>query len=362
MDMLHIVKRYLCTALVAALPLLFAACGEGMFDYEADCIVTHQMRFRYEMNLKWADAFPAEVHSVNLYAFDRNGRFVKAFAEHGEALAQPGYAMDLDLPVGDYKFVAWCGLVNEGAAAESFTVPQPVAGVTTLEELTCALNTASSQARAAATSESRLYFLYHGYSEETLVDHHDGTHYEYTMYLTKDTNHIRIILQELSDYYEEMKPGDYAFRIESANGLMGYDNALLGDEVVTYRPWSQVSDQVGVGKVDVTNGSLTYVKGVVADLSTCRMMAAQQDEMMLTIVDNTTPDQTVIARVPIIQYALLSRSYYEMAYGHTMTDQEFLDREDEYVFTFFLYKNRWLDSFIDIHSWRIVLHDYDVGS
>ena len=30
--------------------------------------------------------------------------------------------------------------------------------------------------------------------------------------------------------------------------------------------------------------------------------------------------------------------------------------------TFFLFNRRWLDAYIDIHQWRIVVHDYDVGS
>ena len=68
-----------------------------------------------------------------------------------------------------------------------------------------------------------------------------------------------------------------------------------------------------------------------------------------------------IASVPIIQYALLSKEYYETAYGHKMTDQEFLDREDEYILTFFLDENmKWISSVIMIQSWRIVLHDYDI--
>ena len=179
------------------------------------------------------------------------------------------------------------------------------------------------------------------------------------MHLTKDTNHIRIILHELSGD-GIIDAGDYDFSIEAANDLMAYDNTLLGDTRVTYLPWAQFSDQIGVGKIDVTDGSLQYVKGAIADLSVGRMMEAHQNDMMLTI---TGSEGNQIARVPLLQYALMSREYYEMAYGHTMPDQEFLDRQDEYVFTFFLdASQRWSEMHINILSWRVVVHNYGADS
>lgn len=319
----------------------------------------YKLRFVYDMNLKWADAFPSEVKSVNLYVFDKDNIFVKEYREAGEVLSVPGYEMELDLPAGDYHFVAWCGLENEGAMQESFTVTQPQPGVTSMSELICSLNLAYTKADSdPEISDNRLYFLYHGYMEANLPDANDGGEYTYTMYLTKDTNHIRIILQELSSD-EDMKAEDYDIKIEAANGVMAYNNDLLGNAVITYKPWSITADYVGVGRVDL-DGGIKYVKGVVADLSTGRMMASQKDTFMLTVT-RKSDGQTIIARVPVIQYALLSRQYYEMAYGHTMTEQQFLDREDEYVMTFFLEKGKWISSYIDILQWRIVIGEYDLG-
>ena len=358
MDILKTVKTGTLAIFAAMLTLLFTSCDSLMFDDEGDCVVKYKMMFRYNMNLKWADAFPSEVKSVNLYVFDSNGVFVKEYTAQGEALSRPGYYMDLDLPAGDYKFVAWCGLRNEGAKTESFTVPQPVAGITTVDELTCSLNT--RQSGNEIYSDTRLYFLYHGSLEANLPDSQDGQEYVYLMDLTKDTNHIRIILQELSSE-EGLNADDYEICIEDANGLMAHDNALIGDTKITYLPWAQQPDEVGVGKVDVTDGtSIKYVKGLVADLSVARLMATHRNDLMLTIRSSQLEDRKIIARVPLIQYALMSKEYYEMAYGHAMTDQEFLDREDEYVMTFFLYQNKWMDAYIDIHSWRVVLSEYDV--
>jgi hypothetical protein len=53
---------------MAAAPLV--SCDNQIFDYEEDCSVTYQVKFKYDMNMKYADAFAHEVTSVNLYAFD----------------------------------------------------------------------------------------------------------------------------------------------------------------------------------------------------------------------------------------------------------------------------------------------------
>ncbi|MCH5245874.1 MAG: FimB/Mfa2 family fimbrial subunit [Muribaculaceae bacterium] len=358
------IKTFIAAALTAILSFSTTSC-EDFFDYEGDCDVVHKVRFVYDRNLKWADAFPSEVKSVNLYVYDSQGVFVKKYTGKGNELSNPDYNITLDLPVGSYSLVAWCGLENEGATEESFTVPEPVAGESRIEELTCILNTQNAPVTRAdgddtmPTSDKRLHFLYHGILDITLEDNHDGKEYVYTINLTKDTNHIRIILQELSND-EGLKADDYEISLEAANGLMAYNNELLGNTTIKFKPWDQQSDIIGVGRPEADNNDIRFVKGLVADLSVGRMMASQLNDMMLTIRDAETKE-TIIARVPIIQYALLSRPYYEMAYGHQMDDQEFLDREDEYVMTFFLYQNRWIDSYIDILQWRIVLHDYDLG-
>ena len=83
---------------------------------------------------------------------------------------------------------------------------------------------------------------------------------------------------------------------------------------------------------------------------------------MLTLGVFGTSSQTVGLKTNLIDYALLAKDYYEEAYGHEMSDPEFLDREDDYVFTLFLDKNnKWSQTSIYIHSWRVVLHhDYEI--
>ena len=338
--------------------LMMTSCNNPVLDYEGDCDVHYYLQFVYDMNLKWADAFPSEVNSVNLYAFNDKGVFVKEFLGRGEALSKAGYTMELDLDPGHYQLVAWCGLYNDGKEMTSFSVPTPIPGVTTIEELTCSLNT-ESNSEYKVYSDKRLYFMYHGNMDVELPDSQDGTDHYYTMYLTKDTNHIRIILQQLSA--ESMDPSQFSFNIIDSNGELAFNNALIGETEVNYFQWACTSAQAGVTQKDLQgNNELVMVDGVMADLSVSRMMADHDKEFFLTVT-NTKNNEEIITRVPIIQYSLLSKEYYEMAYNHSMSDQEFLDREDEYVLTFFLDQNlRWVSSAIYIHSWRIVLNNKEL--
>ena len=61
--------------------------------------------------------------------------------------------------------------------------------------------------------------------------------------------------------------------------------------------------------------------------------------------------------IPVIDYCLLVKGHYDRA----MTDQEYLDRQDEYSMVFFLdANNRWLAQQIYINSWRVILNNTEI--
>lgn len=337
-----------------------SSCNSIIYDDEGECSVTYRVKFRYDLNMKWADAFVHEVKSVHLYAFDNNGTLVWQNAEKGDALTAEGYAMTLALPAGDYHLVAWCGLENEGERKESFSVPAVQTGETRLEELCCMLN--RQHEASGAYSQELLYPLFHGMLDVSLPANDDGGEYTYTIPLTKDTNHIRIILQHLSG--EPVDEKDFTFRIEEKNGLMGYDNTLLADEMITYRAYNTRSGTAGLGIEDYPEAgsrpnvktlrtkTQTSVSVAIADLSIARLTKGRKTYLTVEKAE----DGSTVARIPLTDYALLLKD----GYGYDMTDQEYLDREDEYSLTFFLDQNRsWIGTSIIINSWKLVLDDID---
>ncbi len=351
---LRICKVFLL--LMACLSLY--SCDSVIYDDEGDCEVVYKIRFRYDMNLKWADAFANEVKSINLCAFDQNGVLQWQRTESGEELAREGYAMTVQLLPGKYHLIAWCGLVNDGSRAESFNVPPMTVGVSTQDELIASLNHTLTD-EGHRLSNTHLWSLFHGTTDLEVVsdDLADGGEIVKTISLTKDTNHIRVVLQHLSA--EDLDVDDFDFKIEADNGMLDHHNNVVPDCKILYSTWATKSGQAGVGKED--SRSVIMVNGAIADLTVNRMMAEHKDEMMLSIYDKKKG--TRIAHIPVIHYALLSKDYYEEAYGHKMSDQEFLDREDDYVMTLFLDDDhKWLSSQILIHSWAVVLSNIDLNS
>ena len=311
-------------------------------EEDQDCAL--YVRFKYDMNMNFADAFQNAVNSVTLYAF-KDGVLAYQGTEEGELLKQNGYRMRIDeIPYREkhkYDYITWAGEPDN----ESFTIPVLTVGKSTKEDLFCQLNRAGN-----GVVSTDLEDLFHGmtngqdYSRSASSAAGD----EVVIPLTKNTNNIRIVLQHLSG-----KPVDVNklnFTITDKNGLMNYDNMLLGEDVITYKAWHKAQGSAGIGEQQ--EGVITEVNLALADLTVARLMA---DEEPILVVTND--EEEMVIHIPLVDYALL---YKRLRY-EDMPDQEFLDRQDEYNMTFFLDENyRWINQFIYINSWKVVLQESEL--
>lgn len=319
---------------VAALALCalgLCACDSVIYDGEGDCSVRYLVKFRYDYNMKYADAFAHEVERVTLYLLDGGGNVVWQGSESGDALARDGYAMEVDVAPGQYSLLAWCGTDNLG----SFTVPS----ASTAAGLTCTLGRshASDGTAYVGTDIDRLF---HGYVEAQDFPDEAGT-YTYTVPLVKNTNSVRVVLQHLSG--EPVDKDRFTFAIKDSNGSMDWDNSLLDDEEITYYAWHTEAGTAGVGEDGYTGYS-----AAIAELTVPRLVTTHRPVM--TITDSATGE--TVFRYPLNDLALLVKGYYNSG----MDDQEYLDRQDEYDMVFFLdERDRWMDSYIYINSWKVVL-------
>ena len=339
--------------MIGAIALALCGCHNPVFDDEGDCEVTYGLRFVYEKNLDWADAFPTLVNRVDLYAFDSNGVFVKEYQLTGAEVFQPGYTMTLDLQPGDYTLVAWAALETGVTLENGFNIPQMTKGVSTLNDLTCTVKT-ESNAEYSAYSNLRLPFLYNGNLSVNLPDSQDGADYYYTMYLTKDTNHVRAMVQKIGS---DITAEEVEVVITAPDETMAWNNELIGNNDVTYLAWDIQNDELGEAGNEGTENIYT---GVVADLMTGRFTDKMLNSAYLSVINTETEE--LMFKVPVVQYALMGKQYYETAYGKMMTDQEYLDRQSEYVMTFFVDKGLNLQyTVLDVLSWRVVIRNYDVG-
>ena len=329
---------------MVAAALASSSCENGLiFEGEGDCGIYYRIRFKYDYNIKFADAFANEVNSVALYVFDENDILVEEIATTDkDALSSGTFEIPIELEPGSYTLLAWGGLMDE----ESFDMlADTKTGVTKLEELQVRMHRQYEDGKAKVSED--LLPLYHG-SLSLEVKDVPGTYTE-TMSLMKNTNVIRVLLHEISGH--DIDAEKFIFEINDDNGLYGWDNALLDDEMITYSAWSQSTGTAEMSDVEVK--AVTSATVALAELTIGRMRAG--DSPVLHIRSRETGED--VFRIPVADYALLVKGNYREKMG----DQEYLDRQDEYTMTFFLDGGEWVSSVIYINSWRVVLNNTELN-
>ena len=61
---------------LAVLGMTMVSCSNILDEEMVDCSVEYRVKFKYDHNMKFADAFANEVRSVTLYSFDQDGNIV----------------------------------------------------------------------------------------------------------------------------------------------------------------------------------------------------------------------------------------------------------------------------------------------
>lgn len=317
-----------------------SSCKEGfIYEGEGDCGTYYNIEFKYDYNMKFADAFANEVKSVALYVYDSNDTLVEAITESDEAkLKTDNFSIPLELESGKYELVAWAGILDE----ESFDLLADVkVGQTKKQELQVKLKSVESKV------SQDLKPLFHA-SKTLNYTTEPGTFTE-TMSLTKDTNVVRIVLQQMSDGLVADK---FRYEITADNGLLDWNNDVIADGTLIYEPWSVATGSADVapdyGTSSVTRGDEVSV--AVAEFTINRMIDGQSP--ILTIY-NIEEEKRVLS-IPVADYALLVKGNY----NRDMSNQEYLDRQDEYNMTFFLDEDgNWLSASIIVNSWRVVFNN-----
>jgi hypothetical protein len=330
--------------LLASLFSSFSLTGcESIYEDGGECPVeetTYAVRFRYDMNLKFADAFNAEVDAVTLLVLDQNNNLVWKGTEKGEALTNEDYEMTLPVKPGTYKLLAWC------TTNEQNTYNIDVSG-RAADYYSCSLNgimDSSEEGQVTAVEvEHDLDDLYHGLVSEATFTTEPGEQVV-TVPLTKDTNRIRVVLQHMSG--EAISADKFSFKITADDAVLDYTNTVEPNHGVVYTPWRVEAASAAIGDDESDNAGVLNV--VVAEMTVSRLVTT--DSPRLTVTNTETGK--VVFSIPIIDYALMVKGYE----NEQMTDQEYLDRQDEYNMTFFLdERDRWIDSYIYINSWKVVL-------
>lgn len=350
-----------------------ASCNSVLDFNEGDCTYQYKVKFKYDYNMKYADAFHSLVSTVTLYAFDQSGKFVYQKTDEGAQLKPETYAMTLDnLTPGTYHFVTWAGLDNQ-----SFAVPLLTPGTSTLTDLTVKTRRVKSASRAATSYGSvgenvvdhQLADLWHGEiaSTEVLSRSRDTI---ITVPLIKNTNTVRIVIVQAASA-ETMKKAtsraisskSFSYNLSDNNGYMNYDNTLLADSVLTYEPYLLADSVISTTSADKTAEALKQITGrsettnynaAVAEISTARLLTSQTPKISIT---NATTGKELLPTNSLISILnLLKESNYS-----SMPLQEYLDREDHFDVVLFVNEQQTLlSSVIVINNWIVQLNNIDL--
>ena len=281
------------------------------------------VRFRYDYNMEFSDAFAAQVNRVDVFVFDKDGTFVIKKSEQGETLGG-SYRMPLPLPVGEYRIAAWAGV------SDDFEMPELVAGKSTLEDLRVRMKRKESLVHNKALNP----LWYGGVQAVSFTGRQEQTE---TVSLIKDTNKFRFILQK-SGPGEELDINDCLFEIRADNGYYDWNNDLLDDDMISYRPYY-------LEKVEDV--------GIVVEMNTMRLL--EHKKVYLTLTRKS--DGKELMKVDLIPYLLLTKME-----GHNIPAQEYLDRQSEYAIVFFYNPEllNFLSTKIVINGWTIWLKGEDL--
>ena len=280
--------------------------------------------FRYDYNMEFTDAFATQVNRVDVFVFDKDGTFIMKKSEQGKTLGSGSYRMQLQLPIGEYRIATWAGM------SDAFEMPEPVAGKSTLEDLTVKMKREES-----LIHNKVLEPLWYG--EIQTVNFTGKQEQTETVRLIKVTNKFRFILQK-SDPGEELDMNDCLFEIRADNGYYDWNNDLLDDDMISYQPYH-------LEKVEDV--------GIVAEMNTMRLL--EHKKVYLTLTRKS--DSKELMKVDLIPYLLLTKME-----GHNIPAQEYLDRQSEYAIVFFYNPEllNFLSTKIMINGWTIWLKGEDL--
>lgn len=329
----------------AAAALSLTGCSAILDDEPEPCPVGLEVRFVFDYNLERANAFPAQVDCLTLHIYDSDGRYVATRTETTDVLADEDYRMTLDLPEGSYRLIAYGG-AECGEASFSHTAIPAEGSLDT--EVGMKLN---AECLRPGSPKGHLHDHFYGSlkTEVRMAPERPTV----TVKMMKNTNHFRIILQNLS--YEPLDGRDYDFRIVDDNTLFDHSNNLVDNGTVTYTPWASgaISTGTTADPSDPAARTITEVKVAYADLSTSRLMTSRSPKLVVT---HRASGKDIID-IPINNYLLILRSEHFGWCG----DQEFLDRKSDWPLYFFLDDPmHWNQAYIKVNDWIVRINDINM--
>ncbi|MDE7149409.1 MAG: FimB/Mfa2 family fimbrial subunit, partial [Bacteroidales bacterium] len=268
-----------CMASVA----LLSSC-EPFFEDLPLCPHGVSIRFVYDYNMSYGNALPRTVDELTLLIYDADSAYVGTRLLTKEALQDEDFRLQMELPEGTYHFAAYGGL---GVDDASFAFGDEPDSAVRWSDLRVLLDRRCLEDSA----RRQLKDFYWGMLTLSTADLYNGG----TLHLMKNTNNIRVMLQQTDGAMLNMD--DFEFEIRDDNTSFDFLNRILPADTAVYTPWIK---GVSVMEEQMGEADSTQSEGVAigyAELSTSRLMV-DNGRLVIRRSDNGRP----VVDIPLTKY------------------------------------------------------------
>lgn len=357
-----------------ALTSLASCVKEDLDDCPVPATSKVALQFDYTYNIKEADAFSTEVKNINVYVFDKDGKFINSYTESSDQF-ETGHTMEIrDLKDGKYTIVCLardCQSIPRTSEDErEFSFASLIPDVSTIDDLTAKMGKENFENNkdfaALYTAQTQIDF-------KRLDDNgKEGNIVVGNLSLMKCTKSYRIVLLPYDNNQTDFKPENFDIRIEGSAAWLDHQGRKYKNQskAITYLPYNQEHRKN-------YNGENTLVEdepidqALVYDLTSSRMFERKSDDIR-------TQEQSAYDDKRIIITDLRDKGKPKVVFNHSLPwllalcgerkgkdwkDQEYLDRQDQYVLTFYVPDNRDynLDARVKVNGWVLNLQDASLG-
>lgn len=292
-------KFKIILVVLIVIPTLFS-CETIRNDYD-DCGVW--LEFVFDYNMEYADAFDPQVKTVDVYIFDKAGKFVVTkYAGIDNLDGRKRMFLSDGLPFGEYSILTVGNLKSPFSFADIDGNPfEP--GITTIEDIVLALNSAE-----ALQEFDHLFF------GSTINIRYKGDLSVWPVHLIRQTNKFNIVLQTVTNTSNGNIQGlvDPVHTVEiiaPESGAYNYQNNPLIRKSIVYQPHSLLSrlNDTSTGVLQETTAKINTMRLLEGEQSDNRIVVrdiGSGDELwsndLLTLLaatkPNTRPDGTILPR------------------------------------------------------------------
>lgn len=311
----------------------FSSCDRLHEDLQP-CPQGLRLRFIYEVNMDEGNAFK-HVDYLTVLFYDSEGKYVSQAINNTDDMKDENWRMTVDLEPGDYTLIAYGGLECPESSFSFTAQPSTIS----MEQLQVEL-----KPECLTDPELRqLHDLYYGRLNVT-VEQTDMEYREYTVEMMKDTNNLRVLMQQVDG--SKIDEADFEFKVVDDNTLMGWDNEVIPTRSVDYYSWTRGNVSPG----ELPDGNAASV--AFAEMSFPRLVTYDSPRLVIT----RKSDGHNVVNVSLIPYLLLMKSA-----ANPMTDQQFLDSESRWNLFFFLQHGTWIYLDIVVDDWKVRINNTEFG-